>query len=142
MNNKRLIKIAKVISTLFMPLYAPLWVFFGLFLFSYMRMLPWSYKLFIMGLVYFFAAGHIVELWRLSGHHDEDEYGHVLSWGGDVGTDLSDCLCDHQCLVEGQYTHGGYGWLGGRTQCVQHLVLLQSRVAVLRFAAVVRCIGY
>ena len=56
MNNKRLIKIAKVISTLFMPLYAPLWVFFGLFLFSYMRMLPWSYKLFIMGLVYFFAV--------------------------------------------------------------------------------------
>ena len=56
MDNKRLIKIAKVFSTLFMPLYAPMWVFFGLFLFSYMRMLPWGYKLFILGLVYLFTV--------------------------------------------------------------------------------------
>ena len=56
MDNRRLIKIAKIFSTIFMPLYAPLWVFFGLFLFSYMRMLPWGYKLFIIGLVYVFAV--------------------------------------------------------------------------------------
>src|SRR5574344_447521 len=52
MDNKLLIKIAKVMSSLFMPLYAPLWVFIGLFFFSYIRLLPWGYKIFILSLVY------------------------------------------------------------------------------------------
>ncbi len=56
MRNRTLINIAKVLSSLFMPLYAPLWVFFGLFLFSYLKMLPWGYKLFIIALVYFFTV--------------------------------------------------------------------------------------
>lgn len=56
MNNRKLIQTAKVLSTLFMPLYAPLWVFFGLFLFSYLKMLPWGYKLFIVGIAYFFTV--------------------------------------------------------------------------------------
>jgi membrane-associated phospholipid phosphatase len=56
MDNRKLIKMAKVLSSLFMPLYAPLWVFFGLFLFSYLRMLPWGYKLFIIVLVYVFTV--------------------------------------------------------------------------------------
>lgn len=56
MNDKKLIQIAKVLSTLFMPLYAPLWVFVGLFWFSYLRMLPWGYKLFILCMVYFFTV--------------------------------------------------------------------------------------
>ena len=55
MDNKRLIRTAKVISSLFMPLYAPIWVFVGLFLFSYLQMLPWGYKLFILVLVYLFT---------------------------------------------------------------------------------------
>ncbi len=55
MENRTLIQIAKLISTLFMPLYAPLWVFIGLFLFSYLSLLPWSYKLFVLILVYLFT---------------------------------------------------------------------------------------
>ena len=56
MNDKRLIQVAKVLSTLLMPLYAPMWVFFGLFLFSYLKMLPWGYKIFIIVMVYFFTV--------------------------------------------------------------------------------------
>ena len=56
MDNKKLMKVAKIISSLFMPLYAPLWVFFGLFLFSYLKMLPWGYKLFIIAIVYLFTV--------------------------------------------------------------------------------------
>ncbi len=54
--DRKLIKTAKMLSALFMPLYAPLWVFFGLFLFSYMRMLPWGYKLIVLAVVYFFTV--------------------------------------------------------------------------------------
>ncbi len=56
MDDRRLIRTAKVISSLFMPFYAPLWVFLGLFLFSYLQMLPWGYKLFILILVYLFTV--------------------------------------------------------------------------------------
>lgn len=56
MNDRQLIKVAKVLSALFMPLYAPLWVFCALFLFSYMRMLPWGYRLFVILMVYFFTV--------------------------------------------------------------------------------------
>jgi membrane-associated phospholipid phosphatase len=43
-------------STLFMPLYAPMWVFIGLFLFTYLRLLPWGYKIFIISIVYVFTV--------------------------------------------------------------------------------------
>ena len=56
MNEKRFIQTAKVLSTIFMPLYSPLWVFVGLFLFSYMQVLPWVYKLLILCIVYFFTV--------------------------------------------------------------------------------------
>lgn len=55
MNEKRLIQAAKLLSQLFPPLYCPLWIIFGLFCFSYLRMLPWSYKIFILVLVYIFT---------------------------------------------------------------------------------------
>lgn len=56
MKNKLLIRIAKVMSTFFMPLYAPMWVFIGLFLFTYLRLLPWGYKIFIISIVYVFTV--------------------------------------------------------------------------------------
>lgn len=56
MKNKLLIRIAKVMSILFMPLYAPMWVFIGLFLFTYLRLLPWGYKIFIISIVYVFTV--------------------------------------------------------------------------------------
>ena len=45
-----------MLSSLFSPLYAPVWVFFGLFMFSYLKMLPWMYKLLILFIVYFFTV--------------------------------------------------------------------------------------
>lgn len=55
MNEKKLIQTAKVLSSLFSPLYAPLWIIFGLFFFSYLSLYPWSYKFFILILVYVFT---------------------------------------------------------------------------------------
>ena len=55
MSEKKFIQTAKLLSTLFMPLYSSLWVFIGLFLFSYMKMLPLDYKLLIVCIVYFFT---------------------------------------------------------------------------------------
>ena len=55
MNDKRLIRIAKTLSVLFMPLYAPLWVIVGLFLFTYLSLLPWGYKIFLISTVYIFT---------------------------------------------------------------------------------------
>lgn len=56
MRDRHLIRTAKVLSSLFSPLYAPVWVFFGLFMFSYLKMLPWMYKLLILFIVYFFTV--------------------------------------------------------------------------------------
>ena len=56
MRDRYLIRTAKVLSSLFSPLYAPVWVFFGLFMFSYLKMLPWMYKLLILFIVYFFTV--------------------------------------------------------------------------------------
>ena len=138
MNNKKLIKIAKVFSTLFMPLYAPMWVFFGLFLFSYMRMLPWGYKLFILGLVYFFTAFvptlgittfRLFKKWtHLELSHREHRH---MPYLGDVCTDMSDCLRCYQCLVENQYTYGGNGGIGWSLERIQHSFFLQSNMAIL-----------
>lgn len=56
MIEKRIIQAAKILSTLFMPLYSSLWIFIGLFLFSYMKMFPWDYKLQILLIVYTFTV--------------------------------------------------------------------------------------
>ncbi len=55
MNEKKLILAAKTLSTIFSPFYTPIWVLLGLFLFSYLKMLPFSYKLFILSMVYIFT---------------------------------------------------------------------------------------
>ncbi len=52
MSNRQLINISKVLSTLFDPFYAPLWAFFWIFSFSYLRVLPFAYKVFIFLLVW------------------------------------------------------------------------------------------
>jgi len=52
MNNRQLIQAAKILSVLFSPFYAPLWAFVWMFSFSYLNMLPTSYKLFILLLVW------------------------------------------------------------------------------------------
>lgn len=57
MDNKKLMRVAKVLSAIFMPLYAPLWVIVGLFVFTYLRLLPLSYMVFILCIVYVFTIG-------------------------------------------------------------------------------------
>lgn len=52
MSNRQLIQISKILSNLFSPFYAPLWAFVWMFYFSYLEMLPWNYKVFIMTLVW------------------------------------------------------------------------------------------
>jgi len=52
MPTKQLIQIAKILSALFSPLYASLWALFGLFVFSYLKVMPWGYKAFVFLLVY------------------------------------------------------------------------------------------
>lgn len=56
MNEKRLMQAASILSTVFSPFYAPVWVLIGLFFFSYLRMLPLQYKVFIIAMVYIFCV--------------------------------------------------------------------------------------
>lgn len=54
--DKKIIQAAKFISTLFLPLYAPVLAFLWLFFFSYMRLLPLFYKLQILLIVLCFTV--------------------------------------------------------------------------------------
>ena len=55
MSQKRLMQMARTLSTLFSPFYAPIWILIGLFFFSYLKMLPFRYKLFIICIVFLFT---------------------------------------------------------------------------------------
>lgn len=55
MREKDIILAAKVLSTVFTPFYLPIVGLAGLLLFSYLSMLPWSYKLFLLLMVYLFT---------------------------------------------------------------------------------------
>lgn len=55
MKEKYIILTARVLSLLFAPFYFPVFAFIVLFVFSYLNLLPASYKLGILGLVYFFT---------------------------------------------------------------------------------------
>ena len=56
MNEKRLILISRMVSMLFTPFYLPLVGLLALFIFSYMSLLPWPYKMIILTMVYFFTV--------------------------------------------------------------------------------------
>lgn len=56
MNEKRLIQTSRTLSALFSPFYAPEWILVGLFFFSYLRLLPISYRLMILVMVYAFTV--------------------------------------------------------------------------------------
>lgn len=55
MKEKHLILAARIMSMVFTPFYLPMIGLMALFLFSYMRLLPWSYRLQVLLLVYFFT---------------------------------------------------------------------------------------
>lgn len=55
MNEKRLIPIARTLSLLFTPFYLPLVGMIALFVFSYLSMLSWQYKLQVLLVTYLFT---------------------------------------------------------------------------------------
>lgn len=55
MTNKRLIRFAHILSAVFSPFYAPLLAFLWLFFFSYLKLLPLGYKIWILALVFVFT---------------------------------------------------------------------------------------
>lgn len=55
MKEKNIILTARVLSMVFTPFYLPLVGLMALFAFSYMSLLPWQYKLMVLGLVYVFT---------------------------------------------------------------------------------------
>lgn len=55
MEDKKLITVAKVISSIFNPFAIPFIGFLVLFLFSYLRIMPFQYKLIVLGVVYCFT---------------------------------------------------------------------------------------
>ena len=56
MNQKSLITAAKIYSAVFSPFYAPFWAFMWLFIFSYLRMWPLGYKVFVISIVLLFTV--------------------------------------------------------------------------------------
>lgn len=55
MRERNILLSAKVLSTLFTPFYLPIVGLGSLLLFSYLNMLPWMYKLFLLLMVYLFT---------------------------------------------------------------------------------------
>lgn len=56
MDNRLLLRSAKLISALTSPFYLPVLAFLLVFSFSHLRLLPWEYKGIVIGMVYFFTA--------------------------------------------------------------------------------------
>jgi len=56
MNNKYIVLTAQLVSLLFSPFYLPVMAFMVLFVFSYLNMLPLSYKAILLGEVYVFTV--------------------------------------------------------------------------------------
>ncbi|MCI6619116.1 MAG: phosphatase PAP2 family protein [Prevotella sp.] len=55
MKEKNIILAARVMSMLFTPFYLPMVGLIALFIFSYMSLLPWSYKLIVLAMTYLFT---------------------------------------------------------------------------------------
>ena len=53
--DKTLIRIARMVSALFTPFSIPFLAFLVLFLFSYLSIMPIQYKLIVLGIVYCFT---------------------------------------------------------------------------------------
>ncbi|MCD8210402.1 MAG: phosphatase PAP2 family protein [Prevotella sp.] len=55
MRGRNIILASKVLSSIFAPFYLPLVGLIGLLIFSYLSLLPWTYKLFLLVMVYLFT---------------------------------------------------------------------------------------
>ena len=69
MKEKDIILAARVISMVFTPFYLPMVGLAALFLFSYLGLMPWGYKLTVLGLVYLFTILLPTFLIRLYRHY-------------------------------------------------------------------------
>ena len=69
MKEKDIILAARVISMVFTPFYLPIVGLAALFLFSYLGLMPWGYKLTVLGLVYLFTILLPTFLIRLYRHY-------------------------------------------------------------------------
>ena len=69
MKEKDIILAARVISMVFTPFYLPIVGLAALFLFSYLGLIPWGYKLTVLGLVYLFTILLPTFLIRLYRHY-------------------------------------------------------------------------
>lgn len=56
MNEKQLMKIARVLSIVLSPFYTPMWILIVLFFNSYLQMLPIEYRLFLLFTVFIFTV--------------------------------------------------------------------------------------
>ena len=56
MNEKKMMQMAKFLSAVLSPFYAPLWVVLSLFIFSYLSMSPFAYKIYMLGMIYIFTV--------------------------------------------------------------------------------------
>lgn len=56
MKAKDIIFVAKMLSVVFTPFYLPMVGLAGLFIFSYLSLLPWTYKLFLLAMFWLFTV--------------------------------------------------------------------------------------
>ena len=76
---KSIIYTARVVSLIFTPFYLPLVGLVIMFLFSYMNLLPWEYRLMVLTLVYFFTIllpTFLIHLYRRVQGWTRMELGH------------------------------------------------------------------
>lgn len=55
MERKRIMQVARTLSAIFLPTYAPILAFLWLFFFSYLRLLPLGYKIYLLLTIAFFT---------------------------------------------------------------------------------------
>ncbi len=78
-SEKSIIYTARVVSLIFTPFYLPLVGLVIMFLFSYMNLLPWEYRLMVLTLVYFFTIllpTFLIHLYRRVQGWTRMELGH------------------------------------------------------------------
>ena len=90
---KNIIIAARVMSMVFTPFYLPTVALLALFSFSYLSLLPFMYKTFVIAIVYFFTIllptllihiyrryqhWNLIELGHRDGHQDEQRIQHQL----------------------------------------------------------------
>ena len=76
---KSIIYTARVVSLIFTPFYLPLVGLIIMFLFSYMNLIPWEYRLMVLTLVYFFTIllpTFLIHLYRRVQGWTRMELGH------------------------------------------------------------------